>query len=90
MDDVEAYIWNEDREPEELYDLQNDPYEINNLAGDADYSAELERHRKILERWISRTDDKGQYPESVDALKGVLTQWSEVAVNPEYEKARRE
>ena len=78
----------EKRPAEEFYDLENDPYEINNLATDPAYKSELERHQKILEKWISETNDKGQYPESVEALKGVLTQWSKVAVNPEYDKAR--
>ena len=88
MNETEALMWSETRVPEELYDLQNDPHEINNLAEDLEYSEELEKHRKILERWINKTDDKGQYSESVDALKGVLTQWSKVAANPEYEKAK--
>ncbi|MFC1597112.1 sulfatase-like hydrolase/transferase [Planctomycetota bacterium] len=34
------------------------------------------------------TDDKGQYPESTDSLRGVLERWSKQAVNPEYERAR--
>jgi len=34
------------------------------------------------------TDDKGQYPESIAGLRGVLTRWDKRAVNPEYDKAR--
>lgn len=88
MDEAQSAMWSAARVPEELYDLENDPHEINNLAGDPTYKIELARHQKILDNWIKETDDKGQYPESVDALKGVLTQWSKVAVNPEYDKAR--
>jgi N-sulfoglucosamine sulfohydrolase len=88
MNEVQAFIWSEERAAEELYDLENDPHEINNLAKDPAFEKDLIRHQKLLEKWIADTDDKGQYPESVNALKGVLTQWSKVAVNPEYEKAR--
>lgn len=88
MDAIQGFMWSETRVPEELYDLEKDPHEINNLATDPAYKKELSRHRSILEGWIKETDDKGQYPESSDALKAVLTQWSEVAVNPEYDKAK--
>ncbi|MBX2851546.1 MAG: sulfatase [Phycisphaeraceae bacterium] len=87
LDEVQAFKWNA-RVPEELYDLENDPHEINNLADDPEYAKALAEHRAILEKWIKDTDDKGQYPESVDSLRGVLKRWSKQAVNPEYEKAR--
>ena len=88
MDTIQAFMWSEKRVAEELYDLEQDPHEINNLAADLAYKEELSRHRSILEQWIQETDDKGQYQESADALKAVLTQWEAVAVNPEYDKAR--
>ncbi|MEM9109384.1 MAG: sulfatase [Planctomycetota bacterium] len=86
---VQAFKW-EARVPEELYDLENDPHEINNLADDPEYAEVLAEHRAILEKWIKETDDKGQYPESIDSLRGVLERWSKQAVNPEYEKARNQ
>jgi N-sulfoglucosamine sulfohydrolase len=85
---AQSFSWAPERVAEELYDLNEDPFEINNLAADPDYAKVLERHRKILTRWIKKTDDKGQYPETVVALKGVLEQWGDQAVNPEYDKAR--
>lgn len=88
MNDAQAFMWSESRVPEEFYDLENDPYEINNLANNSNYAKELKQHRKLLEKWIKETDDKGQYPETKAALKGALQQWNEKAVNPEYEKAR--
>ncbi|MCG8511983.1 MAG: hypothetical protein MI741_22425, partial [Rhodospirillales bacterium] len=69
--------------------LQAGPHEIHNLGDDPAYSLQLEQHRKILQDWIERTDDKGQYPESVASLQGVLKRWNKQAVNPEYEKARK-
>ncbi len=87
LNDVQAFKWGP-RVPEELYDLDNDPHEINNLANDPKYAEVLAEHRAILEKWIEETDDKGQYPEGVDSLRGVLTLWDKEAVNPEYDKAR--
>ncbi|MCG8584638.1 MAG: sulfatase [Pirellulales bacterium] len=87
---AQAFMWSKKRVPEELYDLENDPHEINNLANDPKHAEALEKHRKLLANWVKETDDKGQYPESAESLRGVLKRWSKQAVNPEYEKARKE
>ena len=88
LNEAQAFMWSETRVPEEFYDLENDPHEIHNLAGDPAHAAALQRHRDILENWMKETDDQGQYPESIDSLRGVLTQWDGQAVNPEYDAAR--
>ncbi len=49
---------------EELYDLQNDPHEINNLAGKAKYRPLLEKMRKVHLQWVQDTKDLGLIPES--------------------------
>ena len=82
---VQDRFWSDERPEEELYDCENDPHEINNLAGDQKYAEELGRHRKILNEWIRRTDDKGQYPEDKANLKYMFDWWGEKCVNPEYE-----
>lgn len=41
----------------ELYDLEADPYEFDNLAGDEAYTAELERLGDALEAWRRQTGD---------------------------------
>ena len=48
------------RAKEELYDLRNDPWELNNLADDPDLSKTLQEMRKILNRWTRDTGDLGQ------------------------------
>ena len=54
------YIWNATAE-DELYDLENDPGELVNLAlgggHDAKYKNELTRLRKRLVAWMEETDD---------------------------------
>ncbi|MBS3764325.1 MAG: sulfatase, partial [Planctomycetes bacterium] len=52
------------RPVEELYDTQNDPWEINNLADDPDHQSELQRLRAAVEQWRSDVGDMGEIPES--------------------------
>ena len=47
------------RPMEELYDVEADPYELNNLAGDPKYSFVLEEMRARLNEWILETRDTG-------------------------------
>jgi hypothetical protein len=55
---------------EELYDLENDPHEIRNLAGSAQPEAQaaLRRMRELLETWIKETDDQGAVFETAEVI----------------------
>ncbi|WP_167605229.1 sulfatase [Maribellus sediminis] len=48
---------------EELYDTENDPWEINNLAENPEYAEVLERMRKAETEWMRETRDVGLIPE---------------------------
>jgi len=50
---------------EELYDTENDPWEVNNLAGDPAYKEVLERMRKENYRWMGEIRDVGLIPETL-------------------------
>ncbi|MGI9472206.1 MAG: sulfatase family protein [Rubripirellula sp.] len=50
---------------EELYDTQKDPWELNNLAGEAEYGQRLARMRSATEDWQSNIADTGMIPEAV-------------------------
>ena len=53
-----------DRKPvEELYDLAQDPHEINNLADDPKYASVLTRMRQVHQQWLFDTKDVGLLPE---------------------------
>ncbi len=54
---------------EELYDLINDPHELNNLAEKQESHTVLQKFRKILDDWIADTGDKGQFPEDPEVVK---------------------
>jgi len=49
---------------EELYDTENDPWEINNLADDLNYVTVLERMRAAETEWMREVRDVGLIPET--------------------------
>lgn len=63
--------WFAPRKPlEELYDVEADPHELHNLAGDPEYADVLARLRQAHLDWMEATDDIGLIPEpDFDALK---------------------
>jgi arylsulfatase A-like enzyme len=61
------------RPAEEFYDLQQDPFELHNLANDPDHEETVKEHRRKLGQWVKATKDQGQSPEPADAL----TYWRE-------------
>jgi arylsulfatase A-like enzyme len=44
---------------EELFDLENDPHEVNNLARDAAQAERLLAMRKLVDDWVKETGDHG-------------------------------
>lgn len=64
LDSAQALIFRETRPAEELFDVQADPFELNNLADDPKYAAKLLEMRERLDQWIVATSDQGQQPES--------------------------
>ena len=51
------------KNPEEFYDLKKDPFELNNLIGDDNYSKELNELRKQLSNWMEEINDLGHISE---------------------------
>jgi arylsulfatase A-like enzyme len=58
------------RPEEELYDLQDDPWEIHNLADSTDPAVQRveEQLRDALETWIEENDDPGRTPEPEELI----------------------
>jgi N-sulfoglucosamine sulfohydrolase len=56
------------RPAEELYDIQADPDEVRNLAGEAEYQSVLEEMRATVEKWQRRTEDAWLYRDGVSLL----------------------
>lgn len=59
-----AYIFMKTKPLEELYDLKNDPYEVNNLANDPAHAEKLKLLRSQLSQWQASIKDRGFTPES--------------------------
>jgi len=65
----ERILFAPSRPAEELYDLRNDPFELDNLAGDPAHAAELAAMRKRLAEWSSRTADPPPESDETYALE---------------------
>jgi len=53
---------------EEFYDLDADPWELNNLISSPDHQQTVEQMRAELDNWIVQTDDLGRFPENEEDL----------------------
>ena len=61
---LEQKLWFQvPKNPEEFYDLKKDPFELNNLIGDDNYSKELNELRKQLSNWMEEINDLGHISE---------------------------
>ncbi|NND79882.1 MAG: sulfatase [Maribacter sp.] len=70
LNDGQSVWLHPDKPVEELYDLENDPYELNNLAGIPEFQDTLLHLRKVMKEWIKETNDLGQFPE-----KELIAKW---------------
>lgn len=63
------------RPAEELYDLQADPHELRDLAGDPSHRATLEALRGRLDRWVAESNDLGRFPEPEASYDAEMTEY---------------
>lgn len=57
-------IWFRDHKPvEELYLVNEDPFQIHNIAEDPEYASQLKVMRKALDNWLKDVGDQGSVPE---------------------------
>lgn len=89
MNKDQLVFFGNNKPAEELYDLENDPHELHNLANNPKYNKVLKKHQKILKHWIKETGDKGQKAESEISLRCVYQRWGKRCVNPEYDKIKQ-
>ncbi len=69
-------LWADRKPREELYDLQNDPHELHNLANSSEVAETKQALRQELVRWILEHRDSGFLPEAeyqIRAAKAGLT-----------------
>lgn len=63
VDELQSRFW-KPKPSEELYDLQNDPWETKNLVDSAAHAGDLERLRAAQDAWLLETRDLGLIPEA--------------------------
>lgn len=63
LDSVQSLWFRTPKPEEELYDLEEDPFELVNIADRQEYQDTLVQLRNVLNEWIASTNDLGQYPE---------------------------
>ena len=87
LDANQALWFRQEKDYEELFDTQNDPHELNNLANDTTHNNLLVGFRNELDRWTQEIDDKGNIQE-IDLIsefypggKAQLTQIPKVIIN---------
>ncbi|MEM7384291.1 MAG: heparan N-sulfatase, partial [Verrucomicrobiota bacterium] len=76
------------RPTEELYDTQNDPHELTNLATKPEYEKTLSALRVALDQWAERTGDRlpsKRTPDEFDRQTGVP---NEVRRRPRWSKEK--
>lgn len=73
---------------EMLYDLQADPYEIENLVGSEkpEHQAALLRLRAALDTWIVETGDRGEWPEPPEVVAPFEKEMDDWFGTPEWYK----
>ncbi|MFM7604661.1 MAG: sulfatase-like hydrolase/transferase [Prosthecobacter sp.] len=63
LNELQGRFW-KTKPYEELYDLQNDPWETKNLVESAAHAGDLERLRAAQDAWLLETRDLGLIPEA--------------------------
>ncbi len=74
LNDTQKLFMSRTKPKEELYDLESDPYEINNIANAE--SALIQKTRKemsdAIDKWIKDTKDLGEVPEKELIKRGIV------------------
>ncbi len=86
LNDVQRLLFAKTRPPEELYDLENDPWEIHNLAADPAHDSVLKQLHERLERWIEETNDHGRTPETEEVYDANMNAEFKTGKDPEAER----
>ena len=64
LEGAQALWFASPRPEEELYDVTQDPQEVQNLAALPAYAADVERMRAELDAWLTDQEDQGAVPEA--------------------------
>ncbi|MDD4872257.1 MAG: sulfatase [Kiritimatiellae bacterium] len=76
---------------EELFDLEKDPHEINNLvkSDKPEHQEALKRLRAVLEKWIDESNDQGRIPEPAEVAAAAGRTKAVPALKEEKKRKRK-
>ena len=80
LDSLSSQWMADQKPPEELYDLNSDPFELHNLAEKPEFQDTLQMFRDRLEVWVMETNDMGRFDE-----KDLLEMWLPGGVQPKLD-----
>lgn len=89
LDPKLAKIYFGERPYEELYDVKADPAQLQNLINDPKYAAEVARHRKLLDDWLSKGDSGAGDEPPIELEMASSKKWG-LGQNAEYESIRKD
>jgi len=82
LTEPQRFWWLPTKPVEEFYDTQQDPHEINNLAGSPEHKNALSKMRKLLREWIVQTHDTGFMSEAEMHIRAKGSTPYEIARKP--------
>jgi hypothetical protein len=80
--DQDQLLWFMPPGEERLYNLQNDPHQLNNLVNDTAYAGVLNRMRNALDNWLTRIDDWSEIHEDEMVAQFMPEGKQQVTPNP--------
>ncbi|MCG8310121.1 MAG: sulfatase [Cytophagales bacterium] len=89
LNEIQSQWFSSTKEYEEFYDLENDPFETDNLINSGKYQKQIETLRNALDNWIAETDDKGKIkedPEIAQRSKAKMREQYWHLIDPEVRK----
>ena len=87
LNDIQKLLFREVRPTEELYDVNNDPHEINNLASDPAFAGKLAELRGRLDAWMEETNDLGREGESAIMYDSDMAVYTQRLSAPKFDPA---
>lgn len=63
LDEIQMRWFAPTKPKDEFYDIETDPYQLNNLVGNQKYAQKIEEFRKVFKNWQNEVKDFGSIPE---------------------------
>jgi arylsulfatase A-like enzyme len=86
LNEAQRLIFAKTRAPEELYNLETDPWEIHNLAADPAHAVVLKKMHDRLDLWMEETNDHGRTPETEVAYDANMAEYLKRVPDPEIKR----